>query len=191
MWQAKYKPRNYVPWGIIAGSFLVCSTIPLVIRWILAKENALRDEEERDTTHDNIYVERVTLEGEKIVLKVPKVRDPSSYSRCRSDPFSGLRNSWTSRIGRTVTSATPSDSFSVSSDETTILNESLWRSDRTRTQLIPQVLSAVCRNLFLSCSEASEYRRDWNEIPFVSSVPGVRSPKGVSVFISTKVLSCR
>ena len=136
MWQAKYKPRNYVPWGIIAGSFLVCSTIPLVIRWILAKENALRDEEERDTTHDNIYVERVTLEGEKIVLKVPKVRDPSSYSRCRSDPFSGLRNSWTSRIGRTVTSATPSDSFSVSSDETTIFNESLWRSDRTRTQLI-------------------------------------------------------
>jgi ACS family allantoate permease-like MFS transporter len=83
MWQAKYKPRNYVPWGIIAGCFVVCSTIPLVIRWILAKENALRDEEERDATHDNVYVERVTPEGEKIVVKVPKVRDPSSlYSRC-------------------------------------------------------------------------------------------------------------
>jgi len=72
MWEAKYKPRNYVPWGIIAGCDLVCAFIPLIIRWILAKENALRDKEEHDPAYDNIYAEHITPEGKKSDLKVPK-----------------------------------------------------------------------------------------------------------------------
>lgn len=74
MWQAKYKPRNYVPWGIIAGSLFVCSIIPLVIRRILARENALRDAEGHDPAYDDIWVERITPEGMKIDVKVYKVR---------------------------------------------------------------------------------------------------------------------
>ncbi|KAF9653218.1 MFS general substrate transporter [Thelephora ganbajun] len=72
MWQAKYRPRNYVPWGIIAGCFFVCGTIPPVLRWVLARENALRDREKHDSTYDNIYVEHTTPEGKKIEVKVPK-----------------------------------------------------------------------------------------------------------------------
>jgi ACS family allantoate permease-like MFS transporter len=78
MWQAKYKPRNYVPWGIIAGCYFICGIIPLVIRWILARENALRDKEEYDSTYDDIYIEHTTPEGKKVGVKVPKVRPPST-----------------------------------------------------------------------------------------------------------------
>ena len=78
MWQAKYKPRNYVPWGVIAGSYLICGIVPLVLRWNLVRENALRDKEEHDPTYDNVYTEHVTPEGEKIEVRVPKVRNPSS-----------------------------------------------------------------------------------------------------------------
>jgi len=72
MWEEKYKPRNYVPWGVIGGCYFACGIIPLVIRWVLARENALRDKEEYDSTYDDIYIEYITPEGKKSSLKVPK-----------------------------------------------------------------------------------------------------------------------
>jgi ACS family allantoate permease-like MFS transporter len=76
MWQAKYAPRNYVPWGVIGGCFFVCGTIPPVLRWILARENALRDKEGHDSTYDDVYTDQLTPEGKKVEVRVPKVRPP-------------------------------------------------------------------------------------------------------------------
>jgi len=112
MWQAKYAPRNYLPWGVIAGCLLVCGIIPLILRWILARENALRDKEEYDSTYDNLCVEHITPEGKKIEMKVPKVCAPPSLHIFdgRPDLWSVHRNSWISRIDRTATSAMSSSS---------------------------------------------------------------------------------
>ncbi|WWD22552.1 hypothetical protein CI109_107045 [Kwoniella shandongensis] len=43
MWQAKYAPRYYVPWGIILGTYVVNPLILLTIRFFLNKENKRRD----------------------------------------------------------------------------------------------------------------------------------------------------
>lgn len=43
MWEAKYAPRYYVPWGVILASFVVCPVIFLAIGYFLKRENARRD----------------------------------------------------------------------------------------------------------------------------------------------------
>ena len=43
MWREKYKPRYYVPWGIILGTYVVNPIILLGIRYFLNKENKRRD----------------------------------------------------------------------------------------------------------------------------------------------------
>lgn len=86
MWKAKYRPRNYVPWGIISGCCVVCGIIPQIIRWILVRENALRDKEEYDPTYDDIYIEHITPEGKKVDVKVPKVRAPLHLTFLVFDP---------------------------------------------------------------------------------------------------------
>ena len=115
MWQAKYAPRNYVPWGITAGCVSVCGIVSLVLRWMLVRENALRDKEEYDSTYDDLYVEHVTPEGESVKIKVPKVQNPLlfafSVANLTSCPYT--RNSWISRIDRTANSATFSNPVQV------------------------------------------------------------------------------
>ncbi|KAK8845605.1 hypothetical protein IAR55_006321 [Kwoniella newhampshirensis] len=43
MWQAKYAPRYYIPWGIILGTYVANPLILLGIRYFLNKENKRRD----------------------------------------------------------------------------------------------------------------------------------------------------
>lgn len=43
MWQAKYAPRYYIPWGIILGSYVVNPIILIAIRYYLNRENKRRD----------------------------------------------------------------------------------------------------------------------------------------------------
>lgn len=43
MWQGKYAPRYYIPWGIILGTYVVNPMILLGIRYFLNKENKRRD----------------------------------------------------------------------------------------------------------------------------------------------------
>lgn len=43
MWQDKYAPRYYIPWGIILGTYVVTPTILLTIRYFLTRENKRRD----------------------------------------------------------------------------------------------------------------------------------------------------
>ncbi|PFH54029.1 hypothetical protein AMATHDRAFT_53809 [Amanita thiersii Skay4041] len=72
MWQAKYKPRNHIPWIIIGICDVSCMAILLVLRYILWRENKRRDTEPADTTYDDVYIERVSSSGEVERVKVTK-----------------------------------------------------------------------------------------------------------------------
>ncbi len=45
----------------------------LSIRWLLARENRLRDAEPVDETYDDVYIEVVTPDGKRVEKKVSKV----------------------------------------------------------------------------------------------------------------------
>ncbi|KAJ7257601.1 major facilitator superfamily domain-containing protein [Mycena rebaudengoi] len=71
MWQAKYKPRNRVPWIIIASCYVCSMGIVLVIRHLLIAENKRRDAEYKpDTGYDDVYIERLTQDGSGVMEKV-------------------------------------------------------------------------------------------------------------------------
>ncbi|KAJ7457775.1 major facilitator superfamily domain-containing protein [Mycena latifolia] len=73
MWQAKYKPRNHVPWIIIGLCFVSCMAILLIIRFVLAAENKRRDAEPvSDDMYKNVYVERLNADGVMEKVKVDK-----------------------------------------------------------------------------------------------------------------------
>lgn len=72
MWQAKYQPRNHVPWTIIGICYVICSALMLFLRWLLWRENRRRDAEPVDDTYDDVYIEVITPDGEKIEKKVSK-----------------------------------------------------------------------------------------------------------------------
>jgi len=72
MWQAKYKPRNHIPWIVIGVCYAACIVILLAIRWHLAAENKRRDAEPVDDTYDNVYIERMTKDGVIEKVKVDK-----------------------------------------------------------------------------------------------------------------------
>ncbi|TFK34336.1 MFS general substrate transporter [Crucibulum laeve] len=72
MWQAKYKPRNHIPWIIIGVCYVCCMAIMLTIRYVLAAENKRRDAEPADNTYEDVYIERTTKEGVVEKVKVDK-----------------------------------------------------------------------------------------------------------------------
>ncbi|KAI0791142.1 MFS general substrate transporter [Abortiporus biennis] len=72
LWQAKYRPRNHIPWIVIGVCYVVCPLTLLVIRFILRAENRKRDAEPVDDTYDNVYIEVVNADGKKIQKKVDK-----------------------------------------------------------------------------------------------------------------------
>ena len=76
MWQARYKPRNHVPFAIITVCSFVSAITLLVIRWYLASENKKREREERDRTYDDVHITITNEDGKQIEKKVDKVRTP-------------------------------------------------------------------------------------------------------------------
>jgi len=72
MWQAKYKPRNHVPWIIIGICYVCCMGLLLAIRHVLSSENKRRDNEPIDDTFDDVYIERMGKDGEMEKVKVDK-----------------------------------------------------------------------------------------------------------------------
>ncbi|KAF7345820.1 MFS general substrate transporter [Mycena venus] len=59
MWKEKYKPRNRVPWIVIATCYMCCMLLVLTIRYLLVAENRKRGvESKRDNQYDNVYVVR-------------------------------------------------------------------------------------------------------------------------------------
>ncbi|KAF9447764.1 MFS general substrate transporter [Macrolepiota fuliginosa MF-IS2] len=72
MWQAKYKPRNHIPWIIIGICYLSCMALLLILRYIMNEENKRREVESRDTTYDEVYIERVNSDGNADRIRVDK-----------------------------------------------------------------------------------------------------------------------
>ncbi|KAK7684372.1 hypothetical protein QCA50_012319 [Cerrena zonata] len=72
MWQAKYKPRNHVPWIVIGICYLICPILLLILRYLFNKENKRRDAEPHDTTYDEVYIEVMGPEGKIVQKKVDK-----------------------------------------------------------------------------------------------------------------------
>ncbi|EEB89917.1 hypothetical protein MPER_11939, partial [Moniliophthora perniciosa FA553] len=72
MWQAKYRPRNHVPWIIIGICYAACAVLLLLIRLLLSRENKRRDAEPADDTYDDVWVERVNKDGKAEKVKVDK-----------------------------------------------------------------------------------------------------------------------
>ncbi|KAJ7611732.1 MFS general substrate transporter [Roridomyces roridus] len=63
MFQAKYKPRNHVPWIIIGCCYLTMIVTLLGIRFYMAAQNKKREEEPVDETYDHVYVQNSTDSG--------------------------------------------------------------------------------------------------------------------------------
>ncbi|KAI0261758.1 MFS general substrate transporter [Gloeopeniophorella convolvens] len=72
MWRAKYKPRFHVPWIIIAVCLVTCIGLLFIIRLLLAHDNKRRDSEAPDDTYDDVYVMKITDDGQHVEVKVPK-----------------------------------------------------------------------------------------------------------------------
>ncbi|EJF61405.1 MFS general substrate transporter [Dichomitus squalens LYAD-421 SS1] len=72
MWQAKYRPRNHVPWIIIGISYVICPLLLLVIRALLARENKKRDAEPVDDKYEDFYIEVVLPDGTRTERRVDK-----------------------------------------------------------------------------------------------------------------------
>ncbi|KAH9049317.1 MFS general substrate transporter [Lactarius hengduanensis] len=72
MWQAKYKPRNHVPWIIIGICYVTCMLLLFAIRVLLSGENKRRDAEPLDDAYDNVFVTRIDEDGKRVEVKVPK-----------------------------------------------------------------------------------------------------------------------
>ncbi|KAF8214279.1 MFS general substrate transporter [Mycena galopus ATCC 62051] len=70
--QAKYKPRNRVPWSVCIMTFVVCLTLILIIRWYLAAENRRRDREPPSHDYDNVCVDYVSSDGKLEKVKIDK-----------------------------------------------------------------------------------------------------------------------
>ncbi|KAI0087486.1 MFS general substrate transporter [Irpex rosettiformis] len=72
MWQAKYAPRNHVPWLIIGICYVASASLMLIIRFLLARENKRRDAEPKDDTYDNVFLQIITEDGKSIERRISK-----------------------------------------------------------------------------------------------------------------------
>ncbi|KAF9239490.1 MFS general substrate transporter [Melanogaster broomeanus] len=73
LWQAKYKPRNHVPWAVIAACYATGPLILLTIRYMLDRENRRRDAEVvDDSASEEYFIEKVTEDGKRVEMKVDK-----------------------------------------------------------------------------------------------------------------------
>ncbi|EIW80168.1 MFS general substrate transporter [Coniophora puteana RWD-64-598 SS2] len=72
MWLEKYKPRNHVPWIVIAVCYIACPLLLLLLRYILARENSRRDAEPEDDAYEEVYIERLSEDGKLVQVRVDK-----------------------------------------------------------------------------------------------------------------------
>ncbi|KAF8264097.1 MFS general substrate transporter [Lactarius quietus] len=72
MWQAKYKPRNHVPWMIFGICEVACMCLLFAIRVLLSRENKRRDAEPVDDAYDNVFITKIDQDGNRVEMKVSK-----------------------------------------------------------------------------------------------------------------------
>jgi hypothetical protein len=88
---------NHVPWSIIGACFVSCMVLLFSIRVLLARENKRRDAEPRDDSYDDVYITKIDEKGNRVEVKVSKVRARSywgAHTACSYDPDSPNRSSW-------------------------------------------------------------------------------------------------
>ena len=114
-WEAKYQPRNHIPWLILSVCWAVSALILLAIRFFLAYENAKREKEPLDSTYDSVYIKETLADGTVVEKKVDRVRlrvGCMLYARWRSAKahiYAPARPSWTSQTSKTASSDTSCD----------------------------------------------------------------------------------
>ena len=62
-----------MPWIVIGICYVICPLLLLAIRYLLAAENKKRDQEEPDTTYDDVYIEHIDEDGKIVEKRVDKV----------------------------------------------------------------------------------------------------------------------
>ncbi|KAI0063571.1 MFS general substrate transporter [Artomyces pyxidatus] len=72
MWQAKYRPRNRVPWIIIGICYTACIFTTLGIRVLLKARNTRRDLNPVADSYEDVYIKKLNDDGELIEFKVDK-----------------------------------------------------------------------------------------------------------------------
>ncbi|KAI0059519.1 MFS general substrate transporter [Artomyces pyxidatus] len=72
MWQAKYKPRNHVPWIVTGVCHVSCIGLFLAIRVLLKARNKARDAEPRDVSYESMYIVNLDDDGKRVEVKVDK-----------------------------------------------------------------------------------------------------------------------
>jgi MFS family permease len=73
-WKEKYRPRNYVPWGIQLATYVADITIILCTRWYLVRENKRRDAEKAASGKEYEefgFIEHTREDGTVQKIKVP------------------------------------------------------------------------------------------------------------------------
>ncbi|KAJ3755153.1 MFS general substrate transporter [Lentinula raphanica] len=64
IWKSEYQPRNHVPWDFIASSIGASIILLLVLRTMLAKDNANRDKETCQDDYSDIYLPSKELDSD-------------------------------------------------------------------------------------------------------------------------------
>jgi len=72
MWQAKYKPRNHVPWITIGVCEVACICLLFAIRVLLSRENKRRDAEPLNDAYDNVFLTKIDQDGNRVEMRVSK-----------------------------------------------------------------------------------------------------------------------
>jgi ACS family allantoate permease-like MFS transporter len=72
VWQAKYKPRNHIPWIIFGICEVACMCLLFAIRVLLSRENKRRDAEPVDDAYDNVFLTKIDQDGKRVGMKVSK-----------------------------------------------------------------------------------------------------------------------
>jgi len=72
MWQARYQPRNHIPWIVIGSCYVACPVILLAIRALLVRENKRRDQEPPDDAYDDVYLQQIDMDGNIVEKRVDK-----------------------------------------------------------------------------------------------------------------------
>lgn len=65
--------RNHIPWIIIGICYVSCACLLLIIRWLLARENARRDAEPVVEKEEELFIEKESEDGVRVQVKVDKV----------------------------------------------------------------------------------------------------------------------
>lgn len=100
-------PRNHVPWIIIGICYVICMGLLLAIRYLLSSENKRRDNEPVDDTYDDVYIEKVGLDGVVEKVKVDKVcHSVFPLGKFANSCIYFVRNSWISQTFKTESSDT-------------------------------------------------------------------------------------